>query len=1126
MTLDKFIFIDVRELVRSERMANTMGRIFESMGQEQIAVINFLRLEAEAPAKYREFLYTWVSSEYKSVPLLFINVKEDLKINLLTEDTASLLSDKYLIIPVFGQYCELMGWIGLDEKEDETDRLLREIIFEGNVSEDYFREHSGVLKILWNNRGLFHKSGNAWSAVAMASEVFEAEIKQEISKRNAHIKRDHIEISPLMHSEEYIEAIRFIEDPHLIERIARQLYTMIKPSVDNLQCIVTFGDPGAILASAFRSLLQSHGKDLPYVVFENEESPSPINPERLEGKRVLILFDVVCAGELLEKICRWIESEGGIVGEIATVVNINVTKKGRCIDQIRRLCEYTFETSTPGECKDCIKGHLPKKPDPYLKTIRPVPHQEPVYFMDVLDEYRDEVIRFWEMVDKAGALREHVRITDKDRHYFFYVDTYSIFKMREHMASVLEILSLKMAESIHGFPKRITFLHPPNLSAQLLAEELRRFWSDQRGIQRIPYPQDIYVVSAFSEEGKLKVHERNDTLIRGSILILDDGANTGDTLRSLIGIANRDDVERIDACIFDDRLSPEERASLKRVLAGKKGKLISLFEVPIATYIGNPGECFFCRERKNLEELKESLTTPQAINYCTNRIEELKPLEMTERALAFELLTERREPKIKLRDIEVSKKVFKAIVLHLKGRLRREDRAGIPVFDILDDKLEPSMKVAIIETLDEKEIQNPRVFQSLMNLLTGTKDPRLFETIIRVLANIRDWRFRNKLKDSRIEKIPREKLPYFAFLNELCQLKNGREIDTWWPNIRERMEGTGEEIEQIETISRVRGGLIGESAAIKEMLDFIKKAALTSSTVLLTGESGTGKELVAKAIHSNSVRASKSFIPGDCASLAENLLESELFGHVRGAFTGAIKERIGLFEKAHGGTVFLDEIGNISLSVQTKLLRVLQEHEVKRVGGEETIKIDVRIIAATNKNLKQLVTEGKFREDLFYRLNVVAFQLLPLRERPEDIPVLADYFLRKYAAESKKTVDKISHEALDLLIHYHWPGNVRELQNCIQHALVYAEGETLEPDNLPALLILETQKIGRKGHRTLEEIERRAILDALAEFQGNQSRAAKSLGISEKDLRFKMQKLGISNPYPVKPGRPKKNSAQ
>jgi len=1126
MALDKFIFIDVREIVRSERMANTMDRIFKSVSQGQIAVINFLRLEAEAPAKYREFLHIWVSSQYKSVPLLFINVKEDLKINLLTEDTASLLSKKYLIIPVFDQYCELMGWIGLGEKEDATDKLLRAIMFEGNVPEDHFSGHSGVLKILGNNLGLFRKSGNAWSGVTRASEVFEAEIKQEINRRNAHITKDHIEMCPNTHSEEYIEAIRFIEDQHLIERIARQLYTMIKPSVGGLQCIVTFGDPGAILALAFRALLRSHGKELPYVVFENEESPSPIYPEHLEGKRILMLFDVICPGGLLERICRRIESEGGIINEIATVVSINVPQKGRYIDQIHRLCEYTFVTLTPDLCKDCINKDVPKKPDPYLKTVRPVPYQEPVSFMDVLDEYGDEVIEFWGMVDKAGALRKHVRIIDKDRHYFFYVDTYSIFKMREHMASILETLSRKMAESIEDFPKRLTLLHPPNLSAQLLAEELRRFWSNQKGMQRISYPQDIYVVSAFSEQGKLKVHERNDTLIRGRIFILDDGANTGNTLRSLIGIASRDDVERIDACIFDDRLSPEERTSLNRLLAVKKGKLTSLFEVPIPTYIGNPGECFFCRERKNLEELKESLSTPQAINYCTNRIDELKPLEMTERALAFELLTERRESKIKLRNIEVSETVFKAIALHLKGRLRQQDRMGMPVFDISDDKLDPSMKVAIIETLEEKEIQHPRVFQSLMNLLTETKDPVFFETIIRLLANNRDWRFRDRLKNSRIAKIPKEKLPYFAFLNEVSRLKNGMDIDTWWPDIRKRMEGTQGEIDQIEIISRARGGLIGESRAITEILNFIKKVAPTESNVLLTGESGTGKELVAKAIHNNSGRASKRLVVVDCTILAKNLLESELFGHVKGAFTDAKANKPGLFEEADGGTVFLDEVGNISLSVQAKLLRVLQEHEVKRVGDTKTTTVNVRVIAATNSDLKQLVHKGKFREDLFYRLNVVSFQLPPLRERSEDIPVLADYFLRRYAAENRKTVEGISPEALDLLIRYNWPGNVRELENCIQYALVFAEGETLEADNLPASLILGTQKIRRKGYGTLEEIETRAIFESLREFEGNQSRSAKSLGISEKDLRFKMHKLGISNPYRVKPGRPKKNSAE
>jgi transcriptional regulator with PAS, ATPase and Fis domain len=289
--------------------------------------------------------------------------------------------------------------------------------------------------------------------------------------------------------------------------------------------------------------------------------------------------------------------------------------------------------------------------------------------------------------------------------------------------------------------------------------------------------------------------------------------------------------------------------------------------------------------------------------------------------------------------------------------------------------------------------------------------------------------------------------------------------------------------------------------------------AESRSTVLLVGESGTGKELVARAIHFNSLRAAKPFVAVDCGSLAETLLESELFGHVRGAFTGAITSKKGLFEEADGGTCFLDEVGDISLTMQAKLLRVLQEHEIKRVGGTETIKIDVRIIAATNKNLEEMVTEKKFREDLFYRLNVVSLHLPPLRDRGEDIPLLADHFLRKYAAENKKPVSRISQEALDHLLLYEWPGNVRELENVIERAVTLSHSSLILPEDLPRRLRMEAVETPTRflpSHIPLSELEKLYIQKVLEETGGNKKKAAAVLGIDRRTLYRMAARYGLT----------------
>jgi transcriptional regulator with PAS, ATPase and Fis domain len=293
----------------------------------------------------------------------------------------------------------------------------------------------------------------------------------------------------------------------------------------------------------------------------------------------------------------------------------------------------------------------------------------------------------------------------------------------------------------------------------------------------------------------------------------------------------------------------------------------------------------------------------------------------------------------------------------------------------------------------------------------------------------------------------------------------------------------------------------------------IARVAESRSTVLIIGESGTGKELIARAVHFNSPRASRPFVAVDCSSLAETLLESELFGHVRGAFTGAIANKKGLFEEADSGTCFLDEIGDLSLTLQAKLLRVLQEHEIKRVGGTETIKIDVRIVAATNKNLEELIAGKKFREDLFYRLNVVSIYLPSLRERSEDIPLLADHFFRKYSADNQKPVCRISPEAMDLLIRYRWPGNVRELENVIERTATLCSSNIILPEDLPRRLQVETSQISTSplpSRMPLSELEKLYIQKVLEETGGNKKRAADILGIDRRTLYRMATRLGLT----------------
>ncbi len=308
-------------------------------------------------------------------------------------------------------------------------------------------------------------------------------------------------------------------------------------------------------------------------------------------------------------------------------------------------------------------------------------------------------------------------------------------------------------------------------------------------------------------------------------------------------------------------------------------------------------------------------------------------------------------------------------------------------------------------------------------------------------------------------------------------------------------------------------GIVGKDSKMQDIYKLIEDIAPTDTTVLIQGESGTGKELVAGAIHQKSLRKNNPFIVINCSAYPVTLLESELFGHEKGAFTGAVRQKIGRFEQAHGGTVFLDEIGEIPASSQIKLLRVLQTQKFERIGGEQTLSVDIRILAATNKDLLQEVKQGNFREDLYYRLNVIPINLPALRKRRNDIPLQARYFMRRFGAEQQKDIAEISSDAMRLLLNYSWPGNVRELENCIEHAVVLARGTHLEAADLPAAIhdVSNVEDIPDTS-TTIMETEANLLKEVLNDCDWNKKEAARRLGISRNTLYRKLKKYQIRPP--------------
>jgi len=317
--------------------------------------------------------------------------------------------------------------------------------------------------------------------------------------------------------------------------------------------------------------------------------------------------------------------------------------------------------------------------------------------------------------------------------------------------------------------------------------------------------------------------------------------------------------------------------------------------------------------------------------------------------------------------------------------------------------------------------------------------------------------------------------------------------------------------------------IVGQSAAMKQIYELVIEMGKNDTNVIIYGESGTGKELIARAIHFNGIRKDKPFVAVDCASIPDNLLESELFGHEKGAFTDATSQKIGKFELASGGTLFLDEISNLKLDMQSKILRAIQEKEIQRIGSNKNIKVDVRIICATNIDLKEAVAKNKFREDLYYRINVVPIYLPPLRERKEDIPLLVKHFIQKYNKKLNKDIQGITDQALDLLMNYSWPGNVRELQNLIERLVVLTKEKLITHKHFPLEILLSTANLQEEDKQQLSlrhvrnEFEKQYILGILAKVNWNQIEASKILNIHRNTLIFKIRKLKLE--FPRKRGR-------
>lgn len=452
-----------------------------------------------------------------------------------------------------------------------------------------------------------------------------------------------------------------------------------------------------------------------------------------------------------------------------------------------------------------------------------------------------------------------------------------------------------------------------------------------------------------------------------------------------------------------------------------------------------------------------------------------------------------------IEDNETLREGIKQVVKRMNHRpiTAANGRIGLELFA----SEEPDL---ILTDLKMDEIDGMEVLRSVQ-----ATDPEMLVMIVTAFGSIE--RAVEAMKEGAFDFIPK------PFPPDLLRTKINKALEV--REQRQRSERLSQENDMLRAeaaASYSDSRIIGESEAMERIFKLVGKVARTDSTVHIFGESGTGKELVARSIHDNSPRKDGPFIKVNCSALAETLLESELFGHEKGSFTGAHKRKLGRFELADGGTLFLDEIGDISQPTQLKLLRILQERQLERVGGEETITVDVRVVTATNKDLKREVEEGRFREDLFYRLHIIPVELPPLRDRKSDIPLIVEHFVDKLAKRTRSDVNGVAADAMAALRAYNWPGNVRELENVIEHAMVFAEGSLIRLGDLPPVVsgvqpgdALQLPDGDRSLPEILEELERQLILRAFKKAEGVKTETARLLGIKPSALYYKLDKYEI-----------------
>jgi transcriptional regulator with GAF, ATPase, and Fis domain/orotate phosphoribosyltransferase/hypoxanthine phosphoribosyltransferase len=1062
-------------------------RVLDFIGTDHIT-IRAKHLERSLFPAIRKF-----KDEYKTnLPLVLTHVSAERR-NILdrAKQLQALLSETKGLILVINEYGQLDRILGAEEgiqeflmscMENELEYPIQTNLFSSQADSDLIKRNS------WLCTRKKDRYDFSFSLQRLINDMTLNIIKEKLHS----IQKKHIQLLSGKHTLEYISSTALSSNPELIGWMARVIYARFKKSA--IDCIVSYSDQSFTLLLLLKQEFDKDGRIIEPLIMENYDEPylkdSRPYYKKCKGKKALIVLDVTSSGQLPVKIVNTIRNEGGKIQGVAIIVDARTNTQPITTNYFT-LCKYPIVLYDPGSkngsCPGCREQNSQTLYyiDPRINSPIPVPSGkqslQPVYLCN------EENKRFWEWVRKTDALKTHIILGETKRHYYYYIDTFAV------LTNYIEKVNWRLECLYPDGQLPEVILHPNNHSARLIAWHL--FEMHVRRGNLIP-AENKTGIWTIGDESKLN---------NRSILIVDDGANTGRTIKGLLNLCRRvnGSIDRVKICIFLDRLGPDDHEDLIAMVPEKN--IRSVYRIPIPAFTDDQKHCPLCLEISQLEKYNEVMSL-EAQAYIKDRLKKIKEKNIQQ--------GERSSGRSRNESPESTISRGKALdFLYSKG-----DHAFLMV---LRRKIPIKELSLILEAIPPEYIRMRDIKEWLSRNIQEVKGISHLTKFLRMLLMVHPEIIWNHL-DHIIEQFAKShRNQFLTYILEYLvweKVINKSDLRNYLNEALKKWREYSEFIAGIinSVIFKYPDELMRHPSHFKIYENIVLKIAQSNASTLITGETGTGKGVLAKIIHDTSKKEKDEFVKINVFNLSPTLIESELFGHEKGAFTGADKLKIGKLEIADGGTAFFDEIGDIPLHLQGKILRALEDKEFEKVGGTKTIKSDFRIICATNKDLKELIANGDFREDLYYRINVIPIYLPPLRETPEDIRGLAKYFLQFYCYKNNKGLIEYDDEIHEALISYSWPGNVRELKNAIERAVLLSENKSEFIEQIKSVCqnSIAKDKFEQKPFKERHgDSDRHIILDALEKHNWNISRTSTYLNITRQWLHKLIKKHNIKKPF-------------